>query len=408
MAKAIKTLAIMLLLCGAGQCQMYNKKCEEKAVNNGAGYVSHNTDCDKFIQCRYNSVDVLEGHIRQCAFSTYWSDEYLTCIPANNTSCSTDKCQQKPTGAEYKGEGNCRGYWQCVDGKSVAMCCPRGQKYVEDRGCVDNVNRECTDTCFNDVDMPEPEVEPEVPPCDKEPVPGNPNQYKIKMAGLFDFPMPCPPGTYFKHDICECTHFDHVKQKRKECKRELYLTFDEDVKDKSGNKNHVFNQNVTIEEGVAKFNGINSRLIIPRFNNIEHTDTLVLKVKYWSNHKKSGYTHAIVSNSDCMNIPSIMLSEDNINTYFGVGSTQQIFTYTYLPHPNTDTTTAMSEKKLEYKFTDGRLTGSDGYGETETPAPGYLRNVHCALHVGYAEYLSPFEGEIDELEIFLCDPDDYV
>ena len=115
-----------------------------------------------------------------------------------------------------------------------------------------------------------------------------------------------------------------------ECEPEVYLPFDKDTNDKSGNSFYVGNENVRVVNGVAKFNG-RSRLIIPRFTNLEHSTTVVIKVKFTSSASAPTVARALVSNSDCGNLPSIMISEDDDNIYFGVGTSSKAFEFTSIP-----------------------------------------------------------------------------
>ena len=109
------------------------------------------------------------------------------------------------------------------------------------------------------------------------------------------------------------------------CRPEFYLPFNGGrAVDMSGNKYYVGEELSYYGNGVAIFTG-NDRLIVPRFTNIE-TKTLVIKVKYTS--APSSSARAIVSNSDCGNEPSIIIYEDNINIYFGVGTSESQMVYT--------------------------------------------------------------------------------
>ena len=110
----------------------------------------------------------------------------------------------------------------------------------------------------------------------------------------------------------------------------MYLPFDKNTEDMSGSNNYVANENVRVEDGVAKFDG-RSRLIIPRFTNLEHSTTVVIKVNFKSSATAPAVARAIVSNSDCGNLPSIMISEDKDNIYFGVGTSSKAFEYTSIP-----------------------------------------------------------------------------
>ena len=376
---------------------MTSDLCAGCTIVNGAGYKSHPTDCDKFIQCHFDGNGVLVGEVQQCAFSTYWNMQLLTCLPSFQSSCDTDMCENETSGTQIEAEGNCRGYWECRKGKAIPKCCPYGQNYNETEGCVDNIDDECLDSCFNDVQKNQT--------CDKLPVSGHPEMFQQEVAGWGLVKMYCAPGTIFNEDACLCAKFDKTNVQKKTCTPEIYLPFDEDHRDQSGKRNYVANQNVEVSNGTAKFNGVNSRLIIPRFTNLEHSTSVVIKIKYTSNHMTSGIARALVSNSDCNNLPSIMLSEDATNVYFGVGTSEAKFQYVFVNQELLNGTETTSTKEVVYKFDNGELTGTNGAETASVPAEGYLRNVQCALHLGHAENLAKFEGEIDEITVYLCNPD---
>lgn len=376
---------------------------------NGAGYNDHE-ECDKFVQCHYNDFGVLVGEIRECPFATHWDMDTLTCLPIGETQCDKDKCFNQQNDLEYGVSTNCRGYMRCSNGKSVPMCCKANETYFESIGCIDDVNDECNDTCFG---VSESKLYP--PVCDKYPVVGKPQVYRQNVAGWGELELPCAPGTLFVPDSCACLKFTETVHAKSECKAEVYLPFTHDHRDYSGKGNYVHNENVEIKNGVAVFNGNDSRLIIPRFTNLEHSDTVIIKVKYSSKHETwTGMARAIVSNADCGTFPSIMLAEDKSNVYFGVGTNIARFAYTFIQQKPSDKMSTTSEKEVEYRFHNGELTGSNGAYTKTIDAPGFLRNVRCAVQIGFGETsqpgkkelsLLPYEGEIDELSIYLCNPD---
>jgi hypothetical protein len=369
---------------------------------NGAGYNPHPYDCDKFVHCHYDSQGILHGVVQQCAFSTYWDNDLLTCIPAEAVQCEPEMCMNQPQFTRFGGVGNCRGYWECRGRKAKAMCCPRGQNWNETLGCVDNIDEdECTDMCWNE----QAPVEEEDVVCDKRAV-LDPTMFEQYVPGLFWVPMHCAGGTVFVEKACKCDMIVEAKvQKPFACKKELYLPFDENHYDQSGKGHYVANENVEIADGVAKFNGVSSRLIVPRFTNLEHSTTVIIRVNYTSGNMTAQGEHAIVSNGDCGNVPSILLTEDANNTIYGVGTSSQHGHLISLAVPQLPSIETTAGKVLEYRFDDGYLSGSNGVDSRIVQAPGYLRNVQCGLHIGDAENRLWFNGEISELTVYLCNPD---
>jgi hypothetical protein len=94
----------------------------------------------------------------------------------------------------------------------------------------------------------------------------------------------------------------------------VYLPFDKDTDDKSGNGVYIQNNNVSVVEGVAYFNG-EAELIIPRFANFEYTD-LVVGFAYLETPPSQQVT-ALISNSDCCtSTPTMAVVKSYKNVHF--------------------------------------------------------------------------------------------
>lgn len=372
-----------------------NVLCANCTMDNGAAYNSHPTDCDKFVQCHFNHFRQVIGEIQQCAFATYWNMDKMTCLPYDQVTCKNDKCEGLPDLTVFGAQSNCRGYWECMGGQAVPKCCPLGYRYEVATGCIEDMDEVCLDRCFNDKEKKQK--------CDKKKIAGNPNWFKQFVQGHGYIRMPCAPGTIFSQDECTCAIETKVVIEERKCRPEIYLPFTANTDDMSGNGYYVGNYNVFVKNGVANFYG-NSRLIIPRFTNLEHSNTVVIKIKYTSSAADPAVARAIVSNSDCGNRPSIMISEDSSNVYFGVGTSSKDFEFTAIPREQTATGPVTSQE-LKYVFENGVLSGTNGVNETTIDVPGTLRNVQCGLHIGDADDLDTFVGEIDEISVYLCNPD---
>lgn len=378
------------------QAQTISDLCSARLMLSGVNYFNYPTDCEKFVQCHVDARGKMVGEIQQCAFSTYWSSQYLTCLPAEEIKCSKDKCAGKPNSWRRAGDGNCRGYWECYNGKSQPKCCPYGQHYETLLGCVNNEKSEdeCKETCFNELKA----VSNETVPCEKRAVPGDKNAYAQELAGWGWMKLPCAPGTYFEQNKCECVQVAEPVQ-RAACKPEIYLPFTQDHRDMSGKGHYIGNENVVIKDGVAYFNGHDSRLLIPRFNNIAHVSTVVIDIVYSSNHSELQEPQPILSNSDCSALPSIFITENDQSVTFGVGATRKFLASTEVPQPD------VSKKVLRYKLASGVLNGHLNGQKSSVGAEGYVRNVQCALSVGHSANMASFYGQIEEFSIYLCDPE---
>ena len=379
------SFGVVVALFATGYAQDLCAGCE---MINGAGYNKHPSDCDKFVQCNTNAFHQVVGTVQQCGFGTYYNPEVLGCVYAKDYDCPEEKCNTLAESSTYKAAGNCRGYWKCEESKSIAYCCEKGFTYEEGLGCQENEN--CTDSCFNDVE--------EVMECKTKPIPKKPAFYQEYVNGHGWIERPCAGGTFYIHANCSCLgHQEYVQVMKQECKPEIYLPFNKNTNDMSGKNNHITNENVVVEDGSAYFDG-NSRLIIPRFTNLENSDSVVIVVKYTSTGTlEAGERRAIVSNSDCHQTPSIMITEDDETVEFGVRTSAEM---SYV----SATQTKDMDKEIAYVFGDGKLLGMTLEEGNEVEVNGTLRNVHCGLQVGHAGDYKGFQGYVDELTVFLCKP----
>lgn len=69
--------------------------CEGCIIDNGFGYNYYKYDCSKFVMC-YPSEDshgnkIMTSAVKQCAFSTFWSQDDLTCVRTEDTECQYSK-----------------------------------------------------------------------------------------------------------------------------------------------------------------------------------------------------------------------------------------------------------------------------------------------------------------------------
>ncbi|XP_052772762.1 protein PIF-like [Mya arenaria] len=365
----------------------------------GTSYKSHE-ECDKFIECSYDATGKQYGWVRQCSFGTYWNMDLLTCVAVDKAACTRDRCAGKPDGEIYPAANNCRGFWQCAGGKSQPQCCALDQMFdTALSACVADKQKTCKSTsCFPRF------VVPTI--CDKEAIPGKPGFYNEVVSGWGKMERPCAPGTGFHQESCHCLNAVELSKVVRPCKPEIYLPFTTNHMDESGNEFHVKNTNVVVSNGMAYFDGNTSHLEIPRFTNIQHGTTIVINVKYQSNHNViQGMSQAIVGNNGCSNIPTLLIAEDSSNVYIGVGTDNKTFAYTDLPQFGQDGET----REIMYKFANGTLYGrmsapTGQMSENSVAAPGNFRQARCALQVGFADDLVPFKGWIDELTVYLCDP----
>ena len=96
---------------------------------------------------------------------------------------------------------------------------------------------------------------------------------------------------------------------------EVHIPFDKDCTDESGKAVYVENVNVTLTgNGLGYFDGKTSKLIIPRFANVDHYTDFVVKMKYMD---IPGGLRGMLSNGDCCdNSASMMLVKSRRNLHY--------------------------------------------------------------------------------------------
>lgn len=400
---------ILSLLFFAVGCLAKVQSMDYLCKKGGPIYRAHPTDCEKFVQCHRDASNNLIGEIRSCPFSTYWSKDILTCLPVSQVKCRTDKCADKPDGTVRSGKGNCRGFWKCSKGISEPQCCPLGQRFDAVVGCNEtgSGNETCKDTCLGVEYAHSNETANDTVVCNKRPVVDEPSFYIEEATGI-EYKRMCSPGTVYDQEACSCG-LAKQPMKRAPCKREIYLPFTFDHKDMSINPYFVDNENVDVHNGSAHFNGENSRLNIPFFNNMEHVDSIVIRIKYISTSGKGSYPQVIISNSGCGFLPSIVISENEKDVIFEIATTKSQSTSISVPQPQPRST----EKLVEYKFLNETFIGSVNANASGVAVNGFLKSVQCDLSIGglpgnvsgRLKEMANFLGKISEVSVYRCDPE---
>ena len=413
-----KLLAVALVAVCSAAPRDFSEHCDFQNFDNGAGFATHPESCDKFIQCWTNGLGQMVGMEMSCGFGTYWKNSDLACVAVNQASCLIDKCKYEADGTVFKADTNCRGFWKCAGGKSVPACCPSGQHYEENGGCVKNMNGECKVQCIHEYVPPmdandtmanmttesmpvETTTEAQ---CIYEEVFDEANAYYQYVHGM-PIKMLCAPGSVFNASACGCVHQANAEAIR--CRPDLHLTFTNGAEDMSNHHSEVQNTNVFVDNGQAGFNGMNSELVIRRYTNVDINTALYIRVKYVSNHDfiPAGESRAILSDSDCSYLPTIYIAENKTHINAGVKNVDAPMAWVSLPH-DVNATSGQSEKDVAFHFNAVTETLSLSYGgQTSTVAvAGNQMKIACALHVGQARGSMPFRGTIDELAIYMCEP----
>ncbi|XP_055995640.1 sushi, von Willebrand factor type A, EGF and pentraxin domain-containing protein 1-like isoform X2 [Ostrea edulis] len=361
--------------------------CDGCDMRNGVGFAPHPGDCYRFVQCYFGANGEIRSAIRKCPYGQYWDQRSLTCQLSVKVTCKNENCRI-PTLKSYAMNHvkNCRAYWKCILGKSYGMCCPEGKRYKPYVGCI--TDPKCDDAC--------PPLTAGLGACDNRMIFGDPNHFEQFVPGMGWIKMPCPLGTQYNAVDCGCTTHGPSPNPDKVCRPEVYLPFDKDTEDKSGNNVHIQNNNVSVVEGVAYFNG-EAELIIPRFSNFEYTE-LVVAFTYLETPPCQEVT-ALISNSDCCtSTPTMAIVKSYKNVHFLAKCNGGLVTTFKLPlHLG-------NWNKVFYIHDTERLEGRVNGLENSKWAVGQIQKTHTAIHIGYGRGFRNFKGYMDDVTFYLCRP----
>ncbi|KAK3600426.1 hypothetical protein CHS0354_023635 [Potamilus streckersoni] len=179
----------------------------------------------------------------------------------------------------------CRAYFKCLDRRSIGHCCGLGTAYVEGLGCMED--KMCTDVC-----PPEGGIAVS-PGCDKKPH-WDKRYYIEVVVGRGEIVRPCPPGTGFSENRCECdvNIGDILPFPGETCTPSAHYPFDVDLMDHSPNRIPTGITNVRLTDlGTAYFSG-RSDMNLWRFAGVDWKNAIVIKFKFrfdhWNKHVDYG------------------------------------------------------------------------------------------------------------------------
>ncbi|KAL5006176.1 hypothetical protein ScPMuIL_017334 [Solemya velum] len=373
--------------------------CDKCRIVNGVGYTKFSYQCDKFIKCYFGEGNEVKAVTRQCGYGTLWDQSKLTCAHYTDVNCIDDPCRYLPPHYTRPYDVANSAYWECVDEKSVPKCCDDDSIFIENKGCV--YRSWGVDECTPQYVTPEP--------CDLRDDPQDPARYLQYQEGYGWRSMPCAPGTLFSlKPYCGCsTHTTFLPQ---ECTPELYIPFNVDAQDHSGKNVYVKNEGVTIESdvgihGAGYFDG-NSRLMIPRFSNLDVESYLRIQFKY-KETVESRIPMALVINGDCGSLGTVGVVQDSEKVYFGLRDQSGELVMTEVEKKETSDWTDVT-----FTHEQNVLTGKVNRKSQQVPANGRFQEDACALQVGYWQTVKDqewwnfqsFTGYIDELYVWQCKP----
>lgn len=360
--------------------------CSGARIIDGVGYKNHDSDCDKFYQCYQG--EKLQDKLtvpRQCPFGQFWDQDVPTCRTASEVQCKSDKCSLRQLNSHPMDSGNCRTYWKCNLQKSVGDCCPEGQRYKKYRGCVKDTT--CTDPCPGDSFHQGP--------CDSRPIFGDRSRYQQYVEGGVKWHnMTCPENTQYSALECGCVYH---KGYSTICKPELYLPFNGNFRDYSGNKREVINHGVQLtSNGMAKFDG-NSYLEIKKFLDFSKETEVTIAVRFLETGNESRL-RAIVSNSIESVQPSLLIlnSPSNVHTMIKRDDNGISTLHTKLNPENWNTVKLMHDENKLVLAVNEKVLGSWALGP--------IQDKNENLFIGKSKGFKNFKGFVDEVAVFACRP----
>ncbi|CAL1545376.1 unnamed protein product [Lymnaea stagnalis] len=361
--------------------------CEGGAMVNGVSYRSHWADCTKFIQCSFTPDGAVNVFIKSCRHGMYWDQTKLACDNARNVDCPYDLCKV-PGYERAPSTTNCRGYWICEAGKSVGHCCPPQHSYDATVGCVPDPR--CNDPCDegNPLNV-----------CDKRGVNRQPLVFEQSVAGQGWDRKSCSPGTAFNIKACACIFRTEINKTEIHCEPELYLPFNGDIKDESGNNNYLQVDGVKVVDGTGYFDG-KSLIRVPRFSNMDFGSTLIIKLRYKEEGGGSagGQPQALVANGDCNRPSSLYMVTGQGRAEMGLRTSQGDNVSVSIP------SNGAGWKEAVLIADDSVLQGTVTGVSYQTIFTGSIETSRCAMQIGRGTEFKHFTGYMDDVTVYLCRP----
>ncbi|XP_067656133.1 uncharacterized protein [Haliotis asinina] len=334
--------------CNTGAC---NDPCHGCRYNNGIGYVPHPSDCARYIQCeKPKAGNNAIYHTMLCSPGLLWNQRHLVCDWPANVNCTVEAEEE---------------------------------------------------TFASSTAAPSTAAPPTSRPstlCDgsKKAKPGNTAQYQERIHGMW-ITRHCAPGTVYSSSSCSCIIGQNAASPV--CQTEVYLPFNGDVNDHSGNHHYVQNTGVvTTNRGHGLFS-INTQLRILRFSNMDFGNTLIISFSF-KRTQATRTAQAIVTNDDCGHGGSIYITTQGSTVQFRVVNVYNVMHTLNVSYTDS---TSLNEVKLVVK--DGLMKAEVNNHSVQRNFDGNIGKSQCALQVGYGDHLDFFHGDLEEFKVYICDPE---
>nr|KAI8759927.1 collagen alpha-3(VI) chain-like [Biomphalaria glabrata] len=355
---------------------------------NGMDVVPHPSDCDKYIQCYYNNITLLDiGVVRNCPMGLHWNQPSKTCLNTTQVRCTKDRCREDCE--PFKMEGACGAYWDCENGVSVPKCCPPSFAFVSGVGC--QLDFRCKDMC---------QAEKWCGLCQKKPNWLVASGYDVQLANgvLGWLPRPC---FYEDFDVVDC---DCSAPRNQVCPADREYFFNDTMTAMSVMDNSRDGIRVSSVSNNGMALALNAKSVIHvDMNRMDYPGSYVIEFVYKENGALSPYGETLFSSGvSCNHVNSLLVSATDQFVFAELRSSEGRQAEVKVP------TTGLSVnefKLLTLEYNDGVLSlsvkGSKQQYIAQTSAPA-LACLSCGIDIGAGVIKNSFRGEVQKLAIRSC------
>ncbi|KAK3083851.1 hypothetical protein FSP39_004139, partial [Pinctada imbricata] len=367
--------------------------CEGCKISNGFGYNPFTGDCTQYVLCFPNGT-VEAYKVKSCGFGQFWSQEKVTCVLPASSDCPSDPCSGQVDGATLPMSGHCRGYWTCLGGSSVGLCCNIGQEFVSGSGCVADTDSSCNDICESN--------QTSSGPCNLSADP-DPNYFLVTVPGSGSVRRKCAPGSQFDALSCGCSIIVALPSTTGSpvCSPMVYHGNDGKVYDLY-NEIPVGISNVVINTNTATFFG-NGEMLIWRLANYDFHNTLVIRFSITVSASSTSTLEQVLTN--CYHTDgAVMPPSIDIRVVRNAANSQIIHTLITADNAYSLTSNIQNGATVEVIYAyDGRTFAAYAGGtEVSTPASGDIKMRQSSMVLGRPSVLGQGVGYLNGIVTGVC------
>ncbi|XP_050397731.1 uncharacterized protein LOC126815816 isoform X2 [Patella vulgata] len=386
-------VAVLFISTISGQ-DFLREYCKKNVKATGFRYYRILGYCNLFVQCNTSNPQ-----LETCASGTFFDDN--ACKHASSVQCPDDPCKSLTDGTRFSDNGNCFGYYECRQSKAYYEHCPVGDAF--------NV----TD-CVADTTCEHPGVTAAVteaqPACPNLQVNLNDatSYISVDISGTHHV-MNCPPGLVFIKTSCGCRWPDSTQtaysNAPEHCNALFLFPFNGDFTE---SKKRVYMQPhgaVYVADDRAYFED-GGQILVPYLQNVELGSNFAL-----------GFTFNYTGNSLNTNDVSL-LSNENPGVGFSYRAVfnpaaQEIRVFLLLTDSTVVSMVAHNvDPLLEHQIRVGKAGDIsklqiDNQQLVTERAVGGVAAVASPLILGNTSTADPFNGYIDDVTLFRCQPNQF-